>query len=143
VSAFKRRQFLAFLLTNQDNRLHTVDTQRRHRDGHSADTISMFQPGQLVQCVDARDAIRRYGPIARGFKLPLVVGRIYTVTEVVQRLLPSRYGLQYGVKLAEVSCPIPGCAGFSFPRFRPLDDDRLEVFRRIARAAPVHITEEA
>jgi hypothetical protein len=95
----------------------------------------MFQPGQLVICIDARDGLRPHGPV-RSFKVPLVVGRIYTVTKVFMRKLPSRYGLHHGVFLAEVTPPAG--RGFAVPRFRPLDDDRIEVFRRIARAVRIH-----
>lgn len=73
----------------------------------------MFEPGQLVKCVDdrRRDAVKL-----------LERGRIYTVALSSGALL-----------LIEELEPPPPFVGFRASRFRPIPDHQIELFRKMLR----------
>lgn len=91
----------------------------------------MFHVGQLVICV--RDDIQRPFDETTPRK-----GVVYTVRELVQHAED-----RVGVKLVEIiNAPqfyANGCRECSFTSeaFRPLDDSRLDVFRKALTDAPV------
>lgn len=86
-----------------------------------------FHPGQLVECVDAAIPSN----IDLEFTVPdldgLTRGRIYTV-RWAGRFTRNTGDTIYGVHLAEITRgkEVPYFAG----RFRPVDDSRLDVFRK-------------
>lgn len=87
----------------------------------------MFEPGQLVLCVDDSPGYRT--PDA-----PLVQGRIYTVSRVAPR---SPKNGELGIDVAE--CPAPRSVhpyAWRASRFRPLRSDALDVFRQALEPAP-------
>ena len=96
-------------------------------------------PGLLVVCVDDRNWLNPYSISAHPVK-----GRVYTIRTID----PDRGGM---VRLEEIINP-PEDHGWGFfegrflaSRFRPVDDTKLEVFRKIA-ASPkdrIRVGEEA
>lgn len=98
----------------------------------------MFHIGQLVVCINTE----KFGCGAQTFP---VKGRVYTVRELFT------YNGEPHVHLNEIVNPpddFPAGYGepwFNAKRFRPVDDKRIEVFRRIATSPKerIHIGEDA
>lgn len=91
----------------------------------------MFEPGQLVECIDADFGKDRS---------PLVEGRIYVVSKYTENGLLCNagkyFGERAGVWLSEPDNPhsIDGC--FAPARFRTLPDERLDIFRKALEPTP-------
>ena len=84
----------------------------------------MFEPGQLVECVDDHFVGSRPSPIRRG--------GIYTVLETGPMLsfsLGQYDGCGDGIWLQEVTNPYTTGGEFAAPRFRPVRGERLDIFR--------------
>jgi hypothetical protein len=83
-----------------------------------------FHVGQLVVCVD--DAPHFYG----GKRL--TKGRVYTVTgDAID------HAGDYGISVAEATAR--GTGYFLASRFRPVDEKRIEVFKRIAANPKIEV----
>jgi hypothetical protein len=108
--------------------------------------MSEYQPGRLVACIDDGFVFR---DCHAKVELP-VKGKVYRIRAVVIHpiILPDlgRTRIEF-LRLAEIVNPeFPTMIGFYEPSFeasgfRPLDDRRLDVFRR--KSAPWRITEGA
>lgn len=90
-----------------------------------------FHVGQLVVCVD--DAPNCFGHETRVRR-----GYVYTIQQIIPELAPWRVTeWSEGVLLIEVQ-PREECEGFAAKRFRPVDDNRLAIFRKALTSAPKH-----
>lgn len=96
----------------------------------------MFHVGQLVKCVEAFES-RSAVPVAMPQK-----GTVYTVREIEIADGGNHPGDPF-LRLVEIiNDPWP-CRGrsvepaFWYARFRPIDDTRLEIFRKALRSVPV------
>lgn len=89
-----------------------------------------FHVGQLVVCVDDRP---RRGSVVYHLPVPLRRGTVYTIidTGVSNKGAPI-------VRIAE-ALPHKGSSGFFADRFRPVDETRLEVFRKIAANPKIEV----
>lgn len=94
----------------------------------------MFHVGQLVICVDAR-------PAPDGEPMPIRLGTIYTVARwaVFPEVINGP-----GVVLAEPAAQPRARFGYWAPaydpaRFRPIDDSKIEVFRKALKDVPADL----
>jgi len=101
----------------------------------------MFEPGQLVVCVDDSDPLGRAVDLMDGLKR----GAVYTVRW--SGMASSHFNpTTPAVRLKEIyrsPCPVTGEVDLPFAasRFRPLDDSKLSIFREMLAPSPDVIAE--
>lgn len=92
----------------------------------------MFEPGQLVECVD--DSGQVSIPGVRSEYL-VQQGKVYTVRWVGQFVHPHQGDWGACVRVEGVTRPEPSLDGSDIPfgveRFRPLPEERLSIFRKM------------
>lgn len=99
----------------------------QHNDAAPAASLFVFRPGQLVECLD--DALPTNLDLENTIPCldGLTRGRIYTVnwSGMFTRNTGETF---YGVRIDEISREqdVP----YYSSRFRPVDDSRLDVFRK-------------